>query len=166
MSEQATNRQYGISNAVSSELADAARQEILNHTPSHRVPKEPWDYYHHTNKTAELTKEFVMNGDKQVLATLAGIAAEKVAGQFHKAFPVVFINATPEISIPGGRTNYIWSFIALGPLTVEMGLPAISSNRIRLALESGQALHVVGWVDMWFTGEGGGTALVVDWRIY
>ncbi|KAI9764347.1 MAG: hypothetical protein M1840_008485 [Geoglossum simile] len=144
MSEQATNKQFGVSNTVSSELADAVRQEVINCTPSHRMPKEPWYYYPHTNKTTELAREFVKNGDKQVLATLAGIATEGFADRFNRVFPVVFIKTASEIPIAGGRTNCIWSFIALGPLIVKMGLPAIGSDRVKLALESGQALCVGG----------------------
>ncbi|KAI9759612.1 MAG: hypothetical protein M1840_003243 [Geoglossum simile] len=174
MSQQATGGQYGTSKAISSELADATRQEILDFIRTSHIDlpaaasKDPWHYCDPTGKTDEAVKEFVTNGDKKLLANLAGIAAEKVPGLFHKAFPVVFLDATatPHIHLPGGRPNYIWSFIALGPLTVETGLPVLGSTRVELELESGEALHIKGSVGMWFTGKGGGTALLADWKIY
>ena len=107
----------------------------------------------------------MQNGDKAFLARLMNIPAEKVADRFHRAYPIAF-RSTTTLHVPGGLPNHIWTFIAFGKLTFENGLPALGPSNVKHELGSGDALHVKGDVDMWFSGSGGGTALMVDWKLY
>ncbi|KAH0562307.1 hypothetical protein GP486_003001 [Trichoglossum hirsutum] len=173
MPEQETSDEYGTSKAIPSEMADAARQEILDSIAASdpdlltREFDHPLNYRPYTAKTREAAKELVENADKDILANLTGIPAGDIADRFNKAFPVLFVKTTVSpYHMRGGRPNRVWTFIAFGRLTFEIGLPAPSSTRFDLTLESGDALHIRGDVDMWFSGGGGGTALLADWKVY
>ncbi|KAI9768145.1 MAG: hypothetical protein M1839_004172 [Geoglossum umbratile] len=167
MPEQETSDEYGASNAISPELADAARQEILNSITASNpdLGDQPWDYRPYSTKTREAVKEFIENGDKEILARLTNLPAENVADRFHRAYPILFRN-TKALHLPGGLPNHIWTFVAFGELMFENGLPALGPSNVKHELGSGHALHVKGDVDMWFSGTGGGTALIIDWKFY
>jgi hypothetical protein len=93
------------------------------------------------------------------------VPVENVADRFYRAFHIIFRNTTT-LHLKGGLPNRTWTFIAFGGLAFENGLPALGPTEVKHKLDSGFALHVRGDVDLLLSGCGGGTALMIDWKIY
>ncbi|KAH0569249.1 hypothetical protein GP486_000005 [Trichoglossum hirsutum] len=170
MSEQEARAEYGTNEVIPSDLADAIRQEMLNSIKDDpdlltAVSTSPWTTLQYTEKTRDVHEQFLKSGDKETLARMMKVPAERVADRFYRAFPVIFRNTTT-LLLKGGLPNRVWTFVAFGKLTFENGLPALGPSKVKHKLDSGFALHVRGDVDLLLSGLGGGTALMIDWKIY
>ena len=76
--------------------------------------------------------------------------------------PAIFGESTIESTQPG-RTDWVFTIVALGELSYDNGLPALGSKAVKYTLKSGEALHFIGDLKQSYSGRGGGTCIWFHW---
>ncbi|RFU26589.1 hypothetical protein B7463_g9746, partial [Scytalidium lignicola] len=143
ISEEHQPADIGFGPGISAELANAARDEVLAATS---IGGAVITFY----------------GDKSEISRILGISTSEVQRRFQGARPGIF-NPLSGMTVTSGRTDLVYTVLALGDLSYDNGLPALGSSKKKYELKSGQALHFMGDLEQSYSSTGGGTLIWFQW---